>query len=187
MAQNLAGRKRRRKLVASLLGVFLLAATTIFGFSFLPWFKYLTNSSGPSNPFDLVALEKMDPGKREQLVGKWMEEFKDMSDEEKANRADQYIDAVVNYLDQKLNLEKGQSVQTKSLVKSAVMVANQSGLREEDFPKRDEAFNELREKVRGQLDQILSPVQRDRLRDMMEEREKQAQESQRDRPRRRQR
>lgn len=162
---------RKQNLYFSLLLIVTCAAATVFMLSFLPWFEYL-NPKPEKNPYDLVALEKMNDADREKTVNRWVEDFRGLSDEEKANRADQYIDAMVNFLDTKLDLHHGQKVETKSLIKGGVMVANQSGLREVKGPNRDESFKRLREQVRGQLDSILTPDQRTKLQGIVEERDR---------------
>ncbi len=175
MPTRSAAVERRNKLIGSLLLVFLLASTTIFALSFLPWFKYL-RGEGRDNPYDLVALDKMDPFEREKTIDAWTQEWRALAPEQRAERADQFLDSMVDLMEDKLDLDKHQAVDTKSLVKSAAMVANQAGLQREDIPQRREKMRELAEKVRGQMESILTPSQREDFRMMIEERDQRIRE-----------
>ena len=161
---------RRNKLIGSLLLIFLLASTTVFGLSFLPWFKYL-RGEGPRNPYDLVALDKMKASDREKTIDVWAQEWRVLPPEERAERADQFLDSMVDLMEDKLDLDKHQAVDTKGLVKSAALVANQAGLQNQQLPHRREKMRELADKVRGQMESILTPAQRGEFRVMLEERE----------------
>ncbi|NUN95005.1 MAG: hypothetical protein HUU16_02425 [Candidatus Omnitrophica bacterium] len=171
MPKKAIGRSRRPNLAFSLGLIFVSAAGVIFALTFLPWFEYLRPSPN-ENPYDLVALEKLPEGDREKRVEEWAAEFEALTEEEKAERADMYIESVVDFLDKKLDLGRGQRVETEGLIKSGALVATQSGLREEDFPDRDKAFQRLREQMRGELEKILSPEQRTKLQGIVEERER---------------
>jgi hypothetical protein len=171
MPKQRLGDARRQKLVFSLLLVFVSAAVAVFALSLLPWFRYL-RPSPEDNPYDLVALEKMPETERERTVDRWVEEFRALSEEEKADRADQYMDSMVNYLEEKLDLGRGQAVETKSLIKGGALVARQSGLREERGPRREEGFRELRNQIQSQLESILTPDQRGKLQQIVDERER---------------
>jgi hypothetical protein len=175
MPAQTAATLRRRKLLSSLLFVFLLAATAVFALSFLPWFKYL-RGDGPKNPYDLVALDKMDASEREKTVDAWTQEWRGLSPDERAEKADQFLDSMVDLMEDKLDLDKHQAVDTKGLVKSAALVANQVGLQNEEMPHRREKMRELGEKVRGQMEMILTPDQRGEFREMLEEREQRIRE-----------
>lgn len=166
---------RQRKLVSSLLLVFLIASSTVFALSFLPWFKYL-RGEGRENPYDLVELDKMDPTEREKTIDTWTREWQGLSPEERADRADQFLDSMVDLMEEKLDLDQHQAVDTKGLVKSAALVANQAGLQREDIPHRREKMRELGEKVKNQMDSILTPGQREEFRVMLEEREQRIRE-----------
>ncbi len=162
--------KRRSQLAGSLLLVFLIASSTVFALSFLPWFKYL-RGEGRENPYDLVSLDKMDPSEREKTIDAWTQEWRALAPEERAERADQFLDSIVDLMEERLDLDKHQAVDTKGLVKSAALVANQAGLQNEAMPHQREKIRELAEKVRGQMESILTPTQREEFRQMLEERE----------------
>ncbi len=166
---------RKNKLIGSLLLVFFLSASTVFALSFLPWFKYLRGES-PKNPYDLVALDKMQPSDREKTIDAWAQEWRTLPPEQRAERADQFLDSMVDLMEEKLDLDQHQSVNTKSLVKSAALVANQAGFQNEAMPHRREKMQELAEKVRGQMESILTPSQRGEFRAMLEEREQRIRE-----------
>lgn len=164
------GRSRRANLTLSLGLIFASAAAAVFALTFLPWFEYLRPSPN-ENPYDLAALEKLPEAEREKRVEEWATEFEALSEEAKAERADMYIESVVDFLDKKLDLGRGQRVETEGLIKSGSLLATQGGLREEDFPDRDKAFQRLREQMRGELEKILTPEQRTKLQGIVEERE----------------
>ena len=181
MSTHRGGSVRQQKIAVYLTLVFVSTAAVVFALSFLPWFGHLTGTTGPRNPYDLLSLERMDRDDREQLVESWAEDWERLDEEEQADRADLFLDSMVDYMEEKLDLDRGQKVETKSLVKSAVLVANQAGLRDEDFPNRGEATEKLREQVREQVDAILTPEQREKFANLLEERREEQRREQEER------
>lgn len=149
-----------------------MAGSSIFALSYLPWFGYLRGERN-ANPYDLVALDKMDPTKREDTIDQWAKEWRTLPEEQRMDRADQFLNAVVDLMEEKLDLRQSQKVETKGLIKSAALVATQSGVRKDMPPERREKMRELGEKIKGELENILTPEQRNTFKEMMEERDRQ--------------
>jgi hypothetical protein len=186
MRRNTAAQARRRKLLSALLLILVLSSVTVFAMSFLPWFEYLRGDDR-KNPYDLVALDSMDPTQREKIVDGWVQEWRTLNEPQRAEKADHFLDAVVVLMEEKLDLDKRQSVETKSLVKGTAMIASQAGLRQgpesrmgraNRDPERRQKMRELAEKVRGQMEQILTPSQREQFQQLMRERDQRMRERQ---------
>lgn len=171
MPANHSYSHRNRNQITLTAAIILLAGSTVFALSYLPWFGYLRGERN-ENPYDLVALDKQDAATREKTINQWAEEWKTLPEEQRMDRADQFLNAVVDLMEEKLDLRQSQKVETKGLIKGAAMVATQSGIREDMPPERREKMRELSEKIRGQLESILTPEQRGTFKEMMEERDR---------------
>lgn len=162
--------KRRNALLRFYLAlVFAVTALALVAVSYLPWFDFMRPSQ-TNNPYDLLALEKLPEEQRRATVEGWLNEFEQLSEAERAERLDQYLDALVVFSAEKLDFQNNQTVQTKGLLKSAVLAANEAGITRENAEENRELLQQLGEQIRQQMEAILTPSQQERLQTMMRER-----------------
>lgn len=163
------GTRKKRNTFIQVGLVFGLGFISLFCLAQLPWFQPDIGRD-PNNPYDLGSLETMNGEERQQTVRGWLEEWRALPKEQQQERADQYLDSVVNYVSDKLGFENKQRVEMQSLVKGAALIAHQLRIDQEALPKRREIVNGLREQVLEQLDQILTIDQRLALQELVRNR-----------------
>lgn len=167
-------KQQKNNPVASGVAVFVLLGVTLFGISRLPWFGYLRGETTQKNPYNLSALERMSPERRDKQIEEWVEEWRDLPDDEKEIRADQYLDAVVDYTAKRLGFSQSQKAETRGLIKSAALLAQDMRLDDRELQERREVIQDLRSQVLEELDRVMSEQQREKLQELIEERRRMA-------------
>ncbi|HNT34816.1 MAG TPA: hypothetical protein PKH07_07445 [bacterium] len=163
-------RIQKQNPVASAVAVFFLLGVTLFGISRLPWFGYLRGETNTKNPYDLSALERMSPERRDKQIQDWVDEWRNLPDDEKEIRADQYLDAVVDYTAKRLGFSQSQKAETRGLIKSAALLAQDLRLEDRQLEDRREVIQDLRAQVLKEMDRVMSEEQRVKLQELIEER-----------------
>lgn len=168
---NTASLRRRKKYTALAL-VFILAVLTLYGFSRLPGFQYLRGKKGNERVYDLNALDEMPEEKRRETIQEWVREWEGLPEEEKAVRADQFLDAVIDDVADELDMDRRQRIETRSIVKGVALlgkeIAPEPGQRPDE--EQRQMLQQLADQVRSQLERILTEEQRKELEILAEQR-----------------
>lgn len=161
---------KQKNIAVSVLTIFFFGAVTLYGLSRLPFF-YPDKSADADNPYDLTSLETMSAEERDETISKWAGDWRAASEEEKQRRADQYLDAVVNFVSEKLEFNQVQKVETRSLIKGAALIANELNLREKELEQRREIIEQLRREVLKELDRVMTAQQREEMQVLIQQRQ----------------